>query len=46
MINIAQTLSADFDVARFDLYNPGKKIYFGELTSPSAGLLTLVLYKP
>lgn len=40
MINIAQTLSADFDVVRVDLYNPGDKIYFGELTfTPSAGLL-------
>lgn len=40
MIKIAQTLSADFDVVRVDLYDCNDNICFGELTfTPFAGLL-------
>lgn len=39
MIDIAKTLSADFDLVRVDLYEHEGKIYFGELTmSPAGGI--------
>ena len=40
MINVAETLSKDFDFVRVDLYNHKGKVYFGELTfTPEGGLL-------
>jgi len=43
MIEIAETLSSDFDFVRVDLYNIKGKIYFGELTFyPAAGLAPFV----
>ncbi len=36
MLEIAKTLSKDFDFVRVDLYNVKGKIYFGELTFSSA----------
>ena len=42
MIEIAKTLSEDFDFVRVDLYNIDGKIYFGELTfTPFAGALAI-----
>lgn len=39
MLEIAKTLSADFDLVRVDLYESEGKIYFGELTmSPAGGI--------
>jgi TupA-like ATPgrasp len=32
MVQVATTLSADFDFVRVDLYSVGDKVYFGELT--------------
>ena len=32
MLQVARTLSADFDFVRVDLYSVGDKVYFGELT--------------
>ena len=41
MKHIAETLSADFDFVRVDLYDTGKQVYFGELTfTPNSSLLT------
>ncbi|MDW1579752.1 MULTISPECIES: ATP-grasp fold amidoligase family protein [unclassified Vibrio] len=37
MLDIAKTLSADFDYIRVDLYNVEGKIYFGELTQTHGG---------
>jgi hypothetical protein len=38
MFQVAETLSADFDFARIDLYNIHGRIYFGEITcTPGAG---------
>lgn len=43
MINIAETLSNDFDFMRVDLYNLKGKIYFGELTCyPAGGLAPFI----
>lgn len=40
MIEMAKTLSADFDFVRVDLYEYNDKVYFGELTfSPWGGIL-------
>lgn len=40
MIEISETLAADFDFVRVDLYDINGKIYFGELTfSPASGVL-------
>jgi hypothetical protein len=40
MIDLAKTLSADFNYVRVDLYTVGEQVYFGELTfTPGAGLL-------
>ena len=41
MIDIAETLSADFDFVRVDLFQPnGDEIVFGEMTfSPTAGYI-------
>jgi hypothetical protein len=40
MIEIAKTLSKEFDFVRVDLYDTGNKIYFGELTfSPWGGYM-------
>lgn len=44
MIDLARTLSKDFDFVRVDLYNLQGRIYFGELTfTPVAGRL---VFKP
>ncbi len=41
MVYIAEQLSADFDFVRVDLYDTGKKVYFGELTfTPNSSILT------
>jgi len=41
MIAIAKKLSKEFDFVRVDLYDTGKKIYFGELTfTPHAGIMS------
>lgn len=41
MIAIAKKISQEFDFVRVDLYDTGKKIYFGELTfSPHAGIMS------
>lgn len=41
MNHIAESLSADFDFVRVDLYDTGKQVYFGELTfTPNSSLLT------
>jgi len=37
MVQIAETLSADFDFARIDLYNVQGQIYFGEITCTPGG---------
>lgn len=43
MVEIAETLSSDFNFVRVDLYNVNGKIYFGELTfSPAAGFIRFV----
>lgn len=43
MIEIAETLSREFDFIRVDLYNVKGKIYFGELTCyPAGGLAPFV----
>ena len=40
MVDVAQTLSSDFDFVRVDLYEENGKILFGELTfSPACGVL-------
>ncbi|WP_428378271.1 ATP-grasp fold amidoligase family protein [Olsenella sp. Marseille-QA0557] len=40
MVDMARTLSSDFDFVRVDLYERGGKVYFGELTfSPAVGVL-------
>ncbi|MDN0055085.1 ATP-grasp fold amidoligase family protein [Collinsella ihumii] len=40
MIEVARTLSADFDFVRVDLYEKDNKVYFGELTfTPAVGVL-------
>ena len=40
MLEIAKSLSADFDFVRVDLYEAEGKVYFGELTfSPAGGVL-------
>jgi hypothetical protein len=38
MVWLAESLSEEFDFIRVDLYNPGNKIYFGELTVYPAGI--------
>lgn len=43
IIRVAESLSAEFDFIRVDLYNVGDKIYFGELTCyPSGGTARFV----
>ena len=38
MLNVADTLSNDFEFVRIDLYSDGKKIYVGEITNfPDSG---------
>ena len=40
MVDVARTLSADFDFVRVDLYEFGGKVMFGELTfSPACGVM-------
>ncbi len=40
MLEVAKTLSLDFDFVRVDLYEADEKIFFGELTfSPACGVL-------
>ena len=40
MLEVAKTLSSDFDFVRVDLYEADEKIFFGELTfSPACGVL-------
>lgn len=40
MVDVARTLSADFDFVRVDLYESGGKVMFGELTfSPACGVM-------
>lgn len=40
MINMAEVLSSDFEFVRVDLYDTGKKVYFGEMTfTPNSSLL-------
>lgn len=39
MLEIAKSLSSDFDFVRVDLYSIGEKVYFGELTHyPGSGM--------
>jgi len=40
MLKVASTLSQELPFARIDLYNPGKRVYFGEITLyPGAGYI-------
>lgn len=38
MIELAESLAAGFDFIRVDLYSPGQKIYFGEISPYPAGV--------